>query len=67
MSDPRYSRSRVRGYHRADGTYVRGHYRTKRSAPAPSADITDLLLVGAVAFLAFLFLVALIGATMPAT
>ena len=66
MSDPRYSRSRVRGYHRSDGTYVRGHYRTKRSASAPSTDITDLLPF-VVAFVGFLLFLGLIGANMPAT
>ena len=66
MSDPRYSRSRVRGYHRADGTYVRGHYRTKPSSPAANTtDLTDLLPFGAAAFIAFLIVAGLIGSHLP--
>jgi len=65
MSDPRYTRSRVRGYHRADGTYVRGHYRAKpTSRPAQTNDsVLGLLLF--VAFIAFLALVGLISSHLP--
>ncbi|MET9709082.1 hypothetical protein ACFW3Z_09565 [Nocardiopsis alba] len=63
MSDPRYSRYRVRAHYRADGTYVRSHYRNKRSAPVANTGITGFELIGGV--LALLFFIGLIGANMP--
>lgn len=63
MANPRYARQRVRGYVRADGTRVRGHYRTRptRQSQAAARRAIDPSLI---AFIVFIIFLAAIGANL---
>lgn len=63
MANPRYARQRVRSYVRADGTPVRGHYRT-RPTRQPQSATQGAIDPGLIVFIMFIIFLATIGANL---